>query len=61
MHSAVEQAERELGKIDLVVSAGDVADQALAGRETIELARDADPDEALRIIRNRLMDIAGQN
>ncbi len=61
VRSAVEQAERELGEIDLVVAVGDVADQALAGRETIELARDADPGEALRRISERLMEIAGQN
>ncbi len=58
---AVEKAERELGAIDLVVAAGDVAIKSLDGRETIELAPDADPNEALRIIRNRLTDIAGQN
>ncbi len=60
VHSAVEQAERELGKIDLVVAAGDVASEALAGRDTIEVAPDADQDAALTTIRNRLMDIAGQ-
>ena len=47
VRGAIEQAERELGTIDLVVAAGDVASEALDGRETIELTAAADPDEAL--------------
>jgi len=61
VRKAVEQAERELGAIDLVVAAGDIASEALAGREVIELSADADQDETLTTIRIRLVDIARQN
>ena len=47
---AVEQAERELGTIDLVVAVGDVASGGLDGREKIEFVADADPDQALQTI-----------
>ena len=54
VRSAVERAERELGAIDLVVATGDVASEALDGRELIELPPDADPDEALANVVSRL-------
>ena len=51
---AVERAERELGMLDLVVAAGEVASEALDGRESIELTGDADPSEALASVVTRL-------
>ena len=58
VRSAVERAERELGTLDLVVAAGEVASEALDGRETIELTADADTDadagEALAKVVKRL-------
>ncbi len=59
VRAAVEQAERELGTIDLVVAVGAVASEALDGRELIDIAADADPGEALSTISERLIDIAG--
>ncbi len=59
--SALEQAERELGAIDLVVAIGKVASDTLDGLEMIELTADADPSDALTTIRNRLNDIAERN
>ena len=61
VRKAVEQAERELGTIDLVVAVGDVANDALDGRKKIELAPDAELDEALQTISERLQDFAGQD
>ncbi len=60
VRGAVEQADRELGAVDLVVAAGTVASEALTGRELIEMAADAEPGEALSTISERLIDIAGQ-
>ncbi len=54
LRRAVEQAESELGAIDLVVVVDNVAVAALAGRDTIELAPDAGTDEALTTIKVRL-------
>ena len=54
VRSAVERAERELGTLDLVVAAGEVASEALDGRESIELTADADPGEALASVVTRL-------
>ena len=54
LRRGVEQAERELGAIDLVVVVGDVANEALAGRDRIELAQDADTADAISSIRVRL-------
>ena len=54
LRRAAEQAESELGPFDLVVVVGDVATEALAGRDTIELAPDAAQDEALTTIKVRL-------
>ena len=54
LRRGVEQAERELGALDLVVIAGDVAIEALSGRDTIELEPDASTDEAHAAIKERL-------
>lgn len=54
VRSAVEEAEGELGTLDLVVAAGAVAGEALDGRESIELTAGADPDEALASVVSRL-------
>ena len=54
LRRGVEQAESELGAIDLVVVVGDLANEALAGRDTIELAQDADTAHAISSIRVRL-------
>ncbi|MCH7699576.1 MAG: SDR family NAD(P)-dependent oxidoreductase [Chloroflexi bacterium] len=54
LRRGVEQAESELGTLDLVVTIGGVATEALAGRDTIELAPDAAQDEALTTIKVRL-------
>ena len=55
LRRAAEQAESELGEMDLVVVAGDrVATEALDGREVLELAPDADPDESLANVLSRL-------
>ena len=47
---AVEQAERELGTIDLVVAVGDVASGGLDGREPSESMADLEPAQARRTI-----------
>ena len=54
LHRGVEQVESELGAIDLVVVVGHAAAEALAGRDTIELAQDADTADAISSIRVRL-------
>ena len=54
LRRATEQAESELGAIDLVVVVGDLANEALAGRDTIELGQDADTAHAISSIRVRL-------
>ena len=54
LRRVAEQAESELGARDLVVVVGDVAMEALAGRDTIELAPDASTDEAIVSIKVRL-------
>ena len=54
LRRGLEQAESELGAIDLVVVVGDLANEALAGRDTIELAQDADTAHAISSIRVRL-------
>lgn len=54
LRKGVEQAESELGAIDLVVVVGDLANEALAGRDTIELGQDADTAHAISSIRVRL-------
>ena len=54
LRRGVEQAESELGAIDLVVVVGDLTNEALAGRDTIELGQDADTAHAISSIRVRL-------
>ena len=54
LRQVVVQAESELGVINLVVTIGDVAIEALAGHDTIVLASNAVQDEALTTIRERL-------
>ena len=54
VRGAIENAERELGAIDLVVTTGDIASEALEGREKIELSADTDPAEALASVVSRL-------
>ncbi len=54
LRRGVEQVERELGAIDLVVLVGDVANEALAGRDTIELEPRANTDKALAAIKELL-------
>ena len=61
VRNALERVDRELGTIDLVVAVGKVASDTLDGRDMIELTEDADQDAALTTIRDRLMDIVGQN
>ncbi len=54
LRRAIEQAERELGALDLVVAIGGGAARALEGRDTIDLTPDAVPGEALATIGERL-------
>ena len=54
LRGALENAERELGTIDLVVAAGDVASAALDGRDVAELNADASPADALASVGSRL-------
>ena len=54
LRGALENAERELGTINLVVAAGEVASEALDGREVTELNADANVVDALASVVSRL-------
>ena len=60
LRRAVEQAENEVGALDLVVAAGGGATEALEGREVIMVSADAKVGEAIRVVSERLGEIAGQ-
>ncbi len=64
LRRTAEQAESELGTLDLVVVVGDVATEALAGRDIIDLSGELTPDaevgEALRTISDALKELGGQ-
>ena len=55
LRRATEEAENELGAIDLVVAAGGIASEGLGGRETIELAPDVAVGEAMARVVARLV------
>ncbi len=60
LRRGVEQAESELGAIDLVVVVGDAATEALAGRKVVLLAEDEEVRDAMRKVSEGLRESGGQ-